>query len=75
MVSIFGDAIGVALFPLLLAGHTGADLAAAFADVYLIAALVALLGLLPALAMRAAAPAGGVGAIVAAERNAPSAGS
>jgi MFS family permease len=56
MVSIFGDAIGVALFPLLLAGHAGADLAAAFGDVYLIAALVALAGLLPALAMRAVAP-------------------
>jgi hypothetical protein len=75
MVSIFGDAIGVALFPLLLAGHAGADLAAAFGDVYLIAALVALLGLLPALAMRAGASAEATGAIVAAERNVPSAGS
>ena len=56
------------------AGPIASDLAAAFGDVYLIAALVALAGLLPALAMRAGAPTEAPGVIVAAERNAPSAG-
>jgi MFS family permease len=61
MVSITGDIVGVALLPMLLVGQAGAGLAAAFGNVYLVAALVALAGLLPVLAIRsgAAAPAAG----------------
>jgi DHA2 family methylenomycin A resistance protein-like MFS transporter len=55
MVSIMGDAVGVALFPVLLAGHSGAALADAFGQVYLVAALVALTALLPVPFMRAGA--------------------
>ncbi|MCC6626081.1 MAG: MFS transporter [Chloroflexi bacterium] len=56
MVSIMGDAVGVALFPVLLAGHTGEALAAAFGTVYLAAAAVALAALAPTIFMRGEAP-------------------
>jgi MFS family permease len=53
MVSITGDIVGVALLTLLLGGQAGADLAAAFGSVYLLAAVVAALAIVPAAAMRA----------------------
>jgi MFS family permease len=61
MVSIMGDIVGVALLTLLLAGHEGADLAAAFGSVYLLASGVALLAIVPALLMRARPAAGATG--------------
>lgn len=57
MISIIGDIVGVALLPILLAGQTGVALAAAFGQVYLVAAAVALIALLPVLAMRVEQPA------------------
>ena len=52
MVSIMGDAVGIALLTILLGGHEGAALADAFGQVYLVAAAVALLGLPATLLMR-----------------------
>ena len=52
MISIMGDAVGIVLLTLPLAGRTDAELGSAFALIYGLAAGAAALALLPALAMR-----------------------
>lgn len=52
MLSIMGDAVGIVVLTLPLAGRDSAELGGAFALIYALAAGVAALAILPALAMR-----------------------